>query len=135
MAHLFDFLLIGVLAIGTGTAFGLQIARANEPMVGDLTATITFEGNLLEIDDGHGKNRNPFDLGKVVEYEEIEIQGRHSKMTIGIDHNAIAVVSSGCPGQECVHQGWAKNPNRPIICAHNGIFIDIVGGEDDYLPI
>lgn len=135
LRHLFDFLLIGTLAVGTGTALGLQIAWANEPVLGDLTATITFEGNLLNIDDGKGGNRNPFVLGNVTQYEEIKIRGRYTEMTIGIDHNAIAVLASGCPGQECVRQGWAKGPNHPIVCAHNGIFIEIVGGEDDVLPI
>lgn len=133
LTHLFDFLLLGILAIGTGIGLGVQIHQQNTSSSSSLVATVLYEGKPMEIPDAQGKNRNPFDLSKIISYEEIEIRGAKTTLTIGIDHNAIEVVHSGCPGQECVHVGKVTTPNRPIVCAHNGIYIDIQGGDDDVI--
>lgn len=125
LKHLWDFILLGVLLVGTTTAYVARSVINNRSKDLDITATVLYEGNVMEIKDEHGKNKNPFILSSINEYQEIEIQGRHTTLTIGLKHNAIAVVHSGCPGQECVHEGWVDRPNHPIVCAHNGIYIEI----------
>ena len=125
LKHLWDFILLGVLLVGTASAYIARAVANNRSLDQDIVATVLYEGNTMEILDEHGKNRNPFILSSVSEYEEIEIQGRHTNLIIGIKHNAIAVIYSGCPGQECVHEGWVDRPNHPIVCAHNGIYIEI----------
>ena len=123
--HLFDFLLLGLLVVGTGAGFLVREATASQKGT-ELTATLYLEGNLMAIPGEDGKNRNPISLSQIHDYQEIVIQGRKTTLTIGLKHNAIAVVSSRCPGQECVHVGWVSKPNHPIVCAHNGVFIEVV---------
>ncbi|MCQ2771802.1 MAG: NusG domain II-containing protein [Bacilli bacterium] len=125
MKHLWDFLLLGVLLVGTASIYVGRTLINNKNANQDVIATVLYEGNVMEIIDEDGKKLNPFDLGKVTDYKEIEIQGRHTTLTIGLKHNSIAVVKSGCPGQECVHEKWVSKANHPIVCAHNGIYIEI----------
>lgn len=123
--HLWDFVLLGTLLIGTASVYIGRAIINKKDINQDLVATVLFEGNKMEITDSLGKNRNPFNLGDVSEYEEIEITGRHTTLTIAIKHNSICVKESGCPGQECVHEGWVSKANHPIVCAHNRIYIEI----------
>ncbi|MDY5441306.1 MAG: NusG domain II-containing protein [Candidatus Enteromonas sp.] len=132
--HVFDFLLLGVLALGTAAGFVVREVSSGKEG-DDLVAKVYLEGELMNIPDRYGNNRNPFDLRLVTSYEEIEIQGRKTSLVIGIDHNAIAVVSSLCPGQECVHVGWVSKPNHPIVCAHNGIYIEVLSSSWDEVII
>ena len=130
LRHLFDFVLLVVLSLGTASFFVVRAVQDSTsiPEPG-LSATVLFEGKQMEIMGEDGKNRNPIDLNSVHAYEEIVIQGRRTTLTIGLKHNAIGVVHSGCPGQECVHVGWVEGPNQPIVCAYNGIYIDVKGSS------
>ena len=123
--HLWDFILLGVLLIGTSSAYIVRAISKGNTTNESVSATVLYEGKRMEILDSNGKDRNPFNLGEVKDYEEIEINGRHTTLVIGIKHNAICVVKSGCPGQECVHEKWVSDANHPIICAHNGIYIEV----------
>jgi len=125
LKHLWDFVLLGTLLIGTASVYiGRAIVNSKDSNK-DIVATVLFEGNKMEILDSAGKNRNPINLADINEYEEIEIQGRHTTLTIALKHNSICVKESGCPGQECVHEGWVSKANHPIVCAHNGIYIEV----------
>lgn len=130
LRHLFDFLLLVVLSLSTASFFIVRAVQdASSVPASGLVANVLFEGKPMEILGEDGKNRNPIDLNSVLDYEEIEIEGRRTTLTIGVKHNAIAVVHSGCPGQECVHVGWVEGPNQPIVCAHNGIYIEVKGSS------
>lgn len=123
--HLWDFILLGSLLIGTTAIYVGRAISSKQENSTDIVATVLYEGNKMEIPGKDGKNMNPFSLANINEYQEIEIEGRHTTLVIGLKHNAIAIVSSGCPGQECVHEGWISKANHPIVCAHNGIYIEI----------
>ena len=136
LRHLFDFLLLATLTLGTASFFVVRAVQdASSIPSSGLVANILFEGKPMEILGENGENRNPIDLNSVLEYEEIEIEGRRTMLTIGVRHNAIAVVHSGCPGQECVHVEWVEGPNQPIVCAYNGIYIDVKGSSSGDIVI
>ena len=42
-------------------------------------------------------------------------------------NGGVAVIHADCPHQDCVHMGYVYETNHPIICAHNGVYIIIVG--------
>ncbi len=125
LKHLWDFILLGVLLIGTSAFYIARAISKGSATNEDISATILYEGKAIEILDSRGKNRNPLNLEEIENYEEIEINGKHTTLIIGVKHNAICVVKSGCPGQECVHEGWISEANHPIICAHNEIYIEV----------
>ena len=55
------------------------------------------------------------------------IDGLKGKVHIHTHNGGIAVVESNCPHQDCVHMGYVKETNRPIICAYNAVYVIIVG--------
>ena len=59
------------------------------------------------------------------------IDGVHNQVHINVKDGAIAIVESGCPHQDCVHTGYVKESNRPIICAYNAVYI-IIEGTSNY---
>ncbi len=121
LRHLFDFALIALLAGGTATFYiAKAISNANYAKhQTDLTATISFHRQIIK----------EIDLGKIEAYEEFVIEGEFTPLTVAVDHNAICVKESGCPGQECVHEHWVKEPNRVIICAYNYIYINVTAAS------
>ena len=55
------------------------------------------------------------------------VQGLKGQVHIHTHDGGIAVIESNCPHQDCVHMGYVKETNRPIICAYNAVYIIIVG--------
>ena len=68
---------------------------------------------------------------KKSEDKEFEVEGIKGKITVCIKDHAIGVIEAHCPHQDCVHTGFVKESNRPIICAYNQIYI-IIEGESSY---
>ena len=62
---------------------------------------------------------------------EFEIDGAKGKLTVSIKDHAIGVIEADCPHQDCVHVGYVKETNRPIICAYNQVYI-IIEGDSSY---
>lgn len=63
--------------------------------------------------------------------QEFEIEGVKGKLTISIKDHAIGVIEAECPHQDCVHVGYVKETNRPIICAYNQVYI-VIEGDSSY---
>ena len=63
--------------------------------------------------------------------QEFEIEGAKGKLTISIKDHAIGVIKAECPHQDCVHVGYVKETNRPIICAYNQVYI-VIEGDSSY---
>lgn len=63
--------------------------------------------------------------------EEYTIQGKKTDVTISEKNGGIAITYSGCPHQDCVHMGYVKETNRPIICTYNAVYV-IIEGSSDY---
>ena len=65
------------------------------------------------------------------EDQEFEVEGAKGKVTVSIKNHSIGVIEANCPHQDCVHTGYVKESNRPIICAYKQIYI-IIEGESSY---
>lgn len=42
-----------------------------------------------------------------------------------------AIISSDCPGRDCVHSGAISSPGRSLVCLPNGVEVRIVGRNGD----
>ena len=103
---------IGLLLIG--------LTRQSE----NLVAKIYVQNNLVKsIDLSHNED------------SEFIIQGTNGNVKIAIKDNSIGVVESECPHKDCVHTGFIKESNHPIICAYNEVYIIIEGNKDFDLEI
>lgn len=61
------------------------------------------------------------------ETREIPFPNEDVKMVIGVKKNAICVLRSECPHQDCVNIGWISDAGKPIVCAHYKVTIEISG--------
>ena len=71
----------------------------------------------------HNETLLKVDLSKEGEERHIEVNGDHGIVTIAFKKDYVRVENSGCPSQYCVHEGWVKAGDKPIVCAYNGISI------------
>lgn len=53
--------------------------------------------------------------------------------TVEVKNGAVSVVSSDCPGKDCVHHKPVNMSGDRIICLPNGIVIRVLGGDVDVL--
>ncbi len=116
--HLWDFVLLFSLLLGTGTYFAIDRANRSKTSNENLYAEIYVSSSLYK----------RIDLTKAPD-QELLIEGTDFKMTIAIKDHAISVKESSCPGQECVKEGWVKEAGHPILCAYNHVLINLVGAS------
>ena len=90
----------------------------------NLVARISVQNNVVEVIDLSKKEDNDY-----------YIDGLKGQLHIHTHDGAIAVVESNCPHQDCVHMGYVKETNRPIICAYNAVYIVINGNAADDVEI
>ena len=64
------------------------------------------------------------------EVREIKYPDESIHLVFGVKKNAICVLSSDCPHQDCVNMGWVSTSDRPIICAHYKVSIEIIGTKN-----
>ena len=50
---------------------------------------------------------------------------------IRVADGRVAIVSSDCPGQDCVHSGAISATGRSLVCLPNGVEVRIVGASGD----
>ena len=123
--HLWDSVLIGVCAC---LSLGLALYAALPKGSAGQQAEITLDGKrldengLLSLKDYSG------------ECQEVRISGLRGEMVLGVKKDGICVLSSTCPSQYCVHQGWIQEPGRPLVCAYNHVVITLLGeAEADFI--
>ena len=85
----------------------------------NLVATVSVQNEVVET----------IDLSDTSE-RDYYVKGLYGTVHIHVKDGAIAIVESNCPHQDCVHMGYIKETNRPIICAYNGVYIIIEGTSD-----
>ena len=85
----------------------------------NLVAKIYVQNEVVEV----------IDLSKKEEKDYI-VHGLNGDLHVHTHDGAIAVVSSNCPHQDCVHMGYVSTTNRPIICAYNAVCINIEGSNN-----
>lgn len=118
--HLGDTVLISFFAVAS---LCLAIYAAIPKGSSSNQAEITLDGERLH---EHGL----IDLSSYAEETSFTISGFKSEMSIGVKKGAICVLSSSCPSQYCVHQGWISISGRPLVCAYNHIVITILGAQE-----
>ena len=112
-----DLILIGViLTLIIGGILAVLLTRKKS----NLIASIYVQSQLVE----------RIELNKEPDREFV-IQGAKGKLTISIKDHSIGVKEAECPHQDCVHMGYIKESNRPIICAYNQVYI-IIEGDSSY---
>lgn len=88
----------------------------------NLIANITDSNNVVQTIDLSKKNN--------VE-EKITITGLHDDLIVGVKQNAIRVIYSSCPHQDCVKMGTVSQTNKPIVCLYNKVYIVLASNESD----
>ena len=111
-----DIILITSLLLVAAVAL---IILAFRNVKNNLVAKIYVQNHVVEV----------VDLSKRAE-KDIYIDGLNGKLHIHTRDGAIAVLESNCPHQDCVHMGYVKDSNHPIICAYNAVCISIEGGSN-----
>ena len=86
-----------------------------------LTASVVLEGETIA----------RYDLSALAGPEELEVEGAAYPITIQAEPGRIRILESGCPGQDCVHTGWASQAGQQIICLPNRLVISLSGGASD----
>ena len=112
-----DLILIGILlALILGGLLAVLLTRKKD----NLIAKIYVQEQLIQ----------EVDLNTEPDHDFV-IQGAKGKLTISIKDHSIGVKEAECPHQDCVHMGYVKETNRPIICVYNQVYI-IIEGSSDY---
>jgi len=104
--------LVLLLAVGTAAAFRPDSAAPENALV-----QIWQEGSLLA--------ELPLDSDA-----ERTVHGAYAN-TVAVRAGKAAIVSSDCPGADCVHSGWISAPGRSIVCLPNKVELRIVGAQSD----
>ena len=105
-------LIVSLLLVAVVTLIVVLVSRTKT----NLIAKVYVQDQVVET----------IDLSKK-EDADYYIDGLKGKVHIHTHDGGIAVVESNCPHQDCVHMGYVKETNRPIICAYNSVYIIIVG--------
>ena len=109
-------LIISLVVVLVGSFLAVLLTRKKN----NLVAKIYVKDELVQT----------VDLAKT-DNTEFVIHGAKGDLTVSIKDNSIAVIEADCPHQDCVHMGYVKESNRPIICAYNQVYI-IIEGNSNY---
>ena len=109
-------LIISLVVVLVGSILAVLLTRKKN----NLVAKIYVKDELVQT----------IDLAKT-DNTEFVIHGAKGDLTVSIKDHSIAVIDADCPHQDCVHMGYVKESNRPIICAYNQVYI-IIEGNSNY---
>jgi hypothetical protein len=109
-------LIISLVVVLVGSLLAVLLTRKKN----NLVAKIYVKDELVQT----------IDLAKT-DNTEFVIHGAKGDLTVSIKDHSIAVIDAECPHQDCVHMGYVKESNRPIICAYNQVYI-IIEGNSNY---
>ncbi len=110
-----DIILIAILLfIAIGGLIPLLLLQKKD----NLTAKIYVQNDLVET----------IDLSKK-EDKYYYVNGTHTRLRIHTHDGAIAVLEGNCPHHDCEKMGYVNTTNRPIVCAYNAVYIEIVGSS------
>ena len=110
-------LIISLVVVLVGSLFAVLLTRKKN----NLVAKIYVKDELVQTIDLNKQNNTEF-----------IIHGAKGDLTVSIKDSSIAVIDADCPHQDCVHMGYVKESNRPIICAYNQVYIIIIEGNSNY---
>ena len=110
-------LIISLVVVLVGSLLAVLLTRKKN----NLVAKIYVKDELVQTIDLNKQNNTEF-----------IIHGAKGDLTVSIKDSSIAVIDADCPHQDCVHMGYVKESNRPIICAYNQVYIIIIEGNSNY---
>jgi hypothetical protein len=113
-------LIISLIIVLIGSLLAVLLTRKKN----NLVAKIYVKDELVQT----------IDLVKTNDTEFI-IHGANGDLVVSIKDHSIGVIEANCPHQDCVHMGFIKETNRPIICAYNQVYIIIEGNSNYDLSI
>ena len=116
-----DIILIGSLIVVAVIALVLVLTI---PSKSKNIAKIYVRDTIVETIDLSKKENKYFD-----------VTGTNGKVKVHTKDGKIAIIESNCPHQDCVHMGYVDTPNRPIICAYNGVYVIIEGASSSDVVI
>ena len=108
-------LIFSVLALTLGGLLAVLLTRKKE----NLLAKVFVRSELVRTIDLSSKD------------QEFFVKGTKGTVKVLLKNHSIGVVESNCPHQDCVHTGFVKETNRPIICAYNEVYI-VIEGDSTY---
>lgn len=62
------------------------------------------------------------------------VSGNMGPVEIQVENGRVRIVSSPCPGQDCVRQGWLSTGGDMAICVPSGVFIHLEAGSAEDSP-
>ena len=101
-----------VAAVAVALLFALRQESGNF-----LSATVVLDGETIA----------QYDLTTLTEPVTLEVEGAAYPLTIQAESGRICILESSCPGQDCVHTGWASRAGQQIICLPNRLVISLEG--------
>ncbi|MFQ5575270.1 MAG: NusG domain II-containing protein [Terriglobia bacterium] len=110
MLTAYDRLLIYLLIVASLLAFGASSYWANSVGAGDRRLVVENGGSVRE----YGLERP----------RRFEVRG----CTVQIEDGRARVVSSTCPRNICVNEGWIDSPGEVIVCLPHRLVVRIEGG-------
>lgn len=108
-----DIILIGSLILVAVVALVVLLCTR---IKSNLVAKVYVQNNVVEVLDLSKKEENTY-----------KIKGVNGYVYVHTKYGAVAITKSNCPHQDCVHMGYVRNTNRPIICAYNAVSVIIEG--------
>lgn len=111
-------LLVALLVVAVAIALLLSFRQESGNF---LTATIVLDGETIE----------QYDLTALTQTVTLEVDGAAYPLTIQAEPGRIRILESSCPGQDCVHTGWASKAGQQIICLPNRLVISLEGSVPD----
>lgn len=107
-------IVLGIAVCSISTIFIVRCATRKEPV-----SAVIYQQNEVILEIELSKESN--------EVREIKFPKEEVHLILGVKKNAICVLKSDCPHQDCVNMGWTSSPDHPIICAHYKVSIEITG--------
>ena len=82
-----------------------------------VTAVVTLDGAVVA----------QYRLDQLEEPVTLTLEEASYPLTIQAEHGRIRIAESSCPGQDCVHTGWASRAGQQLICLPNRLVIALEG--------
>lgn len=111
-------LLVAILVAAAAVALLLALRQESGNF---LTATVVLDGETIA----------QYDLTTLTEPVTLEVDGASYPLTIQAEPGRIRILESSCPGQDCVHTGWADQAGQQIICLPNRLVISLEGSTTE----
>ncbi len=107
-------LLVALLVAAAAVALLLGLGQEGGNF---LTASVVLDGETIA----------QYDLAALTGPVTLEVEGAAYPLTIQAEPGRIRIAESSCPGQDCVHTGWASRAGQQIICLPNRLVISLEG--------